>query len=219
MSHSVGQEIVERGPTARRRNRRAKPSEDPDRDLVERWHRGDLRAFETLVRRYEDRVYRLLLRMLGNAAEAEDAAQEAFLNLHRHGHRFRGEARFSTFVYRVTANTALNRRRSLGRNRTRMERLAERQAAGDDLPQAPRSPDQATAQRELSEHLHDALATLPAKLRLPLVLFDLEGLPYGEVSEVLGLAEGTVKSRIHRARLAMRERLAPHLAALGTEAT
>jgi RNA polymerase sigma-70 factor (ECF subfamily) len=214
MSSSVGQEIVERVPSP---SGRRGPAADPDAELVARWHAGDLGAFEALVRRYQDRVYRLLYRMLGTAADAEDAAQETFLNLHRHGHRFRGEARFSTFVYRVAANTALNRRRTLGRTRARIERLAEHQATGHDLPDRPEGPEQATLGRELREQVHEALATLPEKLRLPLVLFDIEGLPYAEVSDVLGIAEGTVKSRIHRARNALRERLTPELEALGAE--
>jgi len=222
MSTSVGQELVERGAVPRVRGAAAGPlvrAEDPDQELLERWHAGDLAAFEALVRRYQERVYRLLFRMLGSTADAEDAAQETFLNLHRHGHRFRGEARFSTFVYRVAANTALNRRRTLGRSRARVERLAELQAVGHDQPEGPPSPDQAALGRELRERVHQALATLPDKLRLPLVLFDIEGLPYAEVSTVLGLAEGTVKSRIHRARLALRERLGPDLEALGAETT
>jgi len=218
MSTSVGQEIVGRAPVPPSRRRRgAEAAVDPDLELVARWHAGDLAAFETLVRRYQDRVYRLLYRMLGSASDAEDAAQETFLNLHRHGHRFRGDARFSTFVYRVAANTALNRRRTLGRTRARIEKLAERQATGHDLPEGPVGTEQAALGRERSERVHAALATLPDKLRLPLVLFDIEGLPYAEVSNVLGLAEGTVKSRIHRARLALRDRLAPELEALGVE--
>jgi RNA polymerase sigma-70 factor (ECF subfamily) len=216
MNSIVSHEVVERGPASPGHKARDR-NEDPDRELVARWHAGDLNAFESLVRRYQERVYRLLYRMLGSAADAEDASQETFLNLHRHGHRFRGDARFSTFVYRVAANTALNRRRSLGRSRARTERLAERQAAGHDLPTAPLDPDQAAFGRELRERVHAALATLPEKLRMPLVLYDIEGLPYAEVSEVLGLAEGTVKSRIHRARLALRERLTPDLEALGED--
>jgi len=214
MSSSVGQEIVERVPPS---SGRRDPAPDPDAELVARWHEGDLVAFESLVRRYQGRVYRLLYRMLGSGADAEDAAQETFLNLHRHGHRFRGDARFSTFVYRVAANTALNRRRTLGRTRARIDKLAERQAAGHDLPESPEGPEQATLGRELREHVHEALAALPDKLRLPLVLFDIEGLPYAEVSDVLGLAEGTVKSRIHRARNALRDRLTPQLEALEKE--
>jgi RNA polymerase sigma-70 factor (ECF subfamily) len=180
---------------------------DPDRELVDRWHAGDRSAFETLIRRHERRVFGLLLRMLGNVEEAEDVAQETFLNLHRHGHRFRSQARFSTFVYRVAVNAALNRRRSLGRRRARTEALERRQEAGDDLPAAPRGPEDAAAGGQVQERVQRAITTLAPHLRAPLVLFDIEGLSYSEVAEALQLAEGTVKSRIHRARQALRERL------------
>lgn len=209
-------EFVERGPAGSLAATDIEPSAasraesvetDPDRELVERWKSGDAAAFEDLVRRHERRVYRLLLRMLGSPDEAEDVAQETFLNLHRHGRRFRSEARFSTFVYRVAANAALNRRRSRGRNAARMQKLAQRQAAGDDLPTAPRSPEDAAVARETTAQVQSALTRIPPILRLPLVLYDIEGLPYGEIAGVLGIAEGTVKSRIHRARQAMREEL------------
>jgi RNA polymerase sigma-70 factor (ECF subfamily) len=178
--------------------------EDPDRDLVVRWQAGDQGAFEELVRRHEKKVFRLLLRMMGSREEAEDVAQETFLSLHRHGHRFRGDARFSTFIYRVASNAALNRRRTLGRNRARIQKLAVRQAAGDDLPVAPRNPEDSAIGRDLSGQVRKALDNLKPSLRLPVVLYDLEGLAYGEIAEVMGVAEGTVKSRIHRARQALR---------------
>ena len=180
---------------------------DPDRELVSRWQSGDPDAFEALVRRHQTRVFRLLLRMLGNREEAEDVAQETFLSLHRHGHRFRGESRFSTFVYRVAANAALNRRRTLGRRRARIEKLAARQAAGDDLPFAPRDPEQSASQGELGVLVREALQVLSPHLRMPLVLYDIEGLAYREIARILGVAEGTVKSRIHRARRALRSEL------------
>jgi RNA polymerase sigma-70 factor (ECF subfamily) len=180
---------------------------DPDRDLVARWQAGDASAFDVLVRRHQRRVFGLLMRMLGSAQEAEDVAQETFLNLHRHGRRFRSEARFSTFVYRVAVNAALNRRRSLGRRRARMEALEARQAAGDDLPGSPRSPEDSALGGEAREYVQAAILELPPKLRAPLVLYDIEGMPYAEVAGVLELAEGTVKSRIHRARQALREAL------------
>lgn len=177
---------------------------DPDLELVHRWQGGDLDAFSDLVKRHELRVFRLLLRMLGSREEAEDVAQETFLNLHRHGHRFRSESRFSTFVYRVAVNAALNRRRSLGRKRARMEALAERQAAGDHLPQSPRGPEDAAGGGEIQVRVQQAITKLPANLRAPLVLYDIEGQPYSEIAKSLGVAEGTVKSRIHRARAALR---------------
>ncbi|MGI9591780.1 MAG: RNA polymerase sigma factor, partial [Myxococcota bacterium] len=124
------------GRVAARGRSASDPIEDPDADLVDRWQAGDESAFETLVHRHQRRVFGLVMRMLGDRQEAEDVAQEAFLSLHRHGHRFRREARFSTFVYRVAANAALNRRRTLGRSRNRVAELKTQQQAGFDLPPA-----------------------------------------------------------------------------------
>ena len=181
--------------------------EDPDSELVQSWRSGDPGAFEKLVRRHERRVFSLVYRMLGSREEAEDVAQEAFLSLHRNGHRFRGEARFSTFVYRVAANAALNRRRTLGRRRAREEALVRRQDAGDDLPAAPRDPEDAASGGEIQERVHAALGELPVDLRLAIVLYDIEGQSYSDIAQALRIPEGTVKSRIHRARTALRERL------------
>jgi RNA polymerase sigma-70 factor (ECF subfamily) len=203
-------EMVEQGAVVSNRSlpvARAPASEDPDAELVAAWQGGDDDAFEELVRRHEKRVFRLLMRMMGSREEAEDVAQETFISLYRHGKRFRSEALFSTFVYRVAANAALNRRRSLGRGRARLEKLAVRQAAGDDLPQQPRDPEDSTLGEELTARVRDALQTLSPSLRMPVVLYDIEGLSYGEIASVLGVAEGTVKSRIHRARHALREEL------------
>ena len=207
-------EIVERGvmgtgtsPPARERIAPRVVVDDPDKDLVQRWQKGDDVAFEELITRHERRVFRLLYRMMGNREDAEDLTQETFLSLHRYGHRFRAEARFSTFVYRVAANAALNRRRALGRGRARVEKLKHRQAAGDDLPSSPRDPEDSTLGTELSGHVREALEQLSPSLRMPVILYDIEGLAYGEIAKVLGIAEGTVKSRIHRARQALREQL------------
>lgn len=180
---------------------------DPDLDLVDRWREGDAKAFEALVIRHQRRVFGLLFRMLGNREEAEDAAQETFLNLHRHGHRFRRESRFSTFVYRVAVNAALNRRRSLGRRRAHLERLADRTETGESVPTSPRDPEAQASGDQIRQRVQAEIACLAPALRVPLVLFDIEGMPYSEIAGVLDIAEGTVKSRIHRARLALRERL------------
>ena len=207
-------EIVERGPMVSATNPRFREKnaprvviEDPDRDLIVRWQAGDETAFEELIRLHESRVYRLLFRMMGSKEDAEDLTQETFLSLHRHGHRFRAEAKFSTFVYRVAANAALNRRRTLGRGRARVDKLKVRQAAGDDLPSSPRNPEDSVLGGELSDHVKGALEELSPSLRMPVILYDIEGLAYGEIAKVLGIAEGTVKSRIHRARQALREHL------------
>jgi RNA polymerase sigma-70 factor (ECF subfamily) len=209
VSASVG--MLESPPGASARPARGKRAVteivDPDGDLVQRWQAGDDQAFEDLVRRHQRRVFRLLLRMLGSREEAEDVTQEAFLSLHRHGHRFRREARFSTFVYRVAANAALNRRRTLGRNRNRINAFKIQQDAGFELPPTPRNPEDAAAGSETQALVQEALLDLPQDLRVAVVLYDIEGQSYQEVAEVLGIPEGTVKSRIHRARRALRERL------------
>jgi len=203
---------IARGRTgARARTARGRASgpttDDPDRALVERWKAGDESAFEAIVQRHHKRIYRLLLRMMGSPEEAEDVTQETFLSLYRHGRSFRNESLFSTFVYRVAANAALNRRRTLGRMRVRLQKLAEQQAAGDGLPVEPRDPEQTTEGGELGGIVHLALARLTDAQRLPIVLYDIEGRSYGEIAKILGVAEGTVKSRIHRARQALRDEL------------
>jgi RNA polymerase sigma-70 factor (ECF subfamily) len=180
---------------------------DPDGELIARWRAGDQSAFEALIRRHERRVFGLLMRMLGNREDAEDVAQEAFLSLHRHGHRFRHQARFSTFVFRVAANAALNRRRTLGRKNARMRQLKLRQEAGTDLPSAPRDPESMASGAQIQVQVQEALLRLPADLRMVTVLYDIEGLSYREIAKVLEIPEGTVKSRIHRARSALRVRL------------
>ncbi len=194
-----------------RRVVRGRTIDDPDRELVVRWQSGDESAFEELVRIHERRVFGMLYRMMGTREEAEDVTQETFLSLHRHGHSFRSEARFSTFVYRVAANAALNRRRLLGRSRTRVQRLEQRQAAGDDLPSAPRSPEEATEGSEMAVQVHKALQGLVPAMRMPLIMYEMQGLSYREIAASLDVAEGTVKSRIHRARQVLRGELAPLL--------
>ena len=206
---AVSYGIAETSPAA---SQVARPEEriiDPDAELVSLWQAGDEAAFETLVRRHERRVFGLVMRMLGNREEAADVAQETFLSLHRHGHRFRREARFSTFVYRVAANAALNRRRSLGRKRAREEALARRQEAGIDVPAGPRDPEDAAAGARIQQAVQDALLLLPDELRISLVLYDIEGRSYSDIAAALRIPEGTVKSRIHRARNALREHLRP----------
>ena len=107
-------------------------------------------------------------------------------------------------MYRVAANAALNRRRSLGRSRARENELALRQAAGVELPSAPRDPEGAASGSEIRDRVQQALLELPADLRMAVVLFDIEGQSYREIADALRIPEGTVKSRIHRARGALR---------------
>jgi RNA polymerase sigma-70 factor (ECF subfamily) len=140
--------------------------------------------------------------MLGSRAEAEDVAQEAFLRAYRSVTEFRGEAKLSTWLYAITSRLCLNRLDSADRRRTRHgdELLA---SVADEGPDAPGR----FEQRERETALHRAIAELSDERRMVVVLADLEGLSYEDIAETLALPIGTVRSRLHRARMELRERL------------
>jgi len=169
--------------------------------LLARLRAGDPRAFEELVVTYQHRVFGVALRMLGSRAEAEEIAQEVFLRAHRAMAEFRGEARLSTWLYAIVSRLCLNRLESPDR------RVARGDAALADIAAA--TPDAfAEAERaELDAALHAAIAELPDERRLVLVLRDIDGLSYEQIAETLALDLGTVRSRLHRARMQLKEKL------------
>jgi len=170
--------------------------------FLDRLRAGDAEAFEELVRAYQHRVFGVALRMLGNRAEAEEVAQEVFLRAHRALAGFRGEARLSTWLYGISSRLCLNR---LASSEWRLAR-----PGGDALLRlASSAPDAgALAERdELERALEQAIADLPEDRRIVVVLRDLEGLPYEEIAQALDVPVGTVRSRIHRARLDLKEKL------------
>ena len=169
--------------------------------LLERLRAGDARAFEDLVIAYQHRVFGVALRMLGSRAEAEEIAQEVFLRAYRAIGAFRGEARLGTWLYGIASRLCLNRLASPDR------RVARGDAALADVPAA--TPDAAAAaeRAELDAALRAAIAGLPEDRRLVLVLRDVEGLSYEEIAETLAIDPGTVRSRLHRARLQLKEKL------------
>jgi RNA polymerase sigma-70 factor, ECF subfamily len=174
---------------------------EPSR-LVDRLRAGDPGAFEELVTAYQHRVFGVALRMLGTRAEAEDIAQEVFLRVHRSVAAFRGDAKLSTWLYAIASRLAL-------------DRLAARVTAGgrenedallslrDDGP----DPVAGLERRERAQALHRAIGELAEERRIVVILRDLEGLTYEEIAEALGLELGTVRSRLHRARAELRDRL------------
>ncbi|HEY7518624.1 MAG TPA: sigma-70 family RNA polymerase sigma factor [Methylomirabilota bacterium] len=170
--------------------------------LVARLRQGDRRAFEELVIAYQHRVFGVALRMLGNRAEAEEIAQETFLRAHRALPEFRGEARLHTWLYAIASRLCLNRLASAERRLVRGddEALA---GARSDAPSAAAVLERA----ELDAAVREAIAALPEERRIVVVLRDLEGLSYEEIGEVLGLEPGTVRSRLHRARLDLKAKL------------
>jgi RNA polymerase sigma-70 factor (ECF subfamily) len=185
-----------------------------ERLFLARLRARDERAFQELVNESGDRVFNLVLRMVGDRAEAEDIAQEVYVTVWKSIDTYRGEAKLSTWLLRIAANHAKNRIKYLARRATDKGGLDEApESAMADLGKAPAqahvsSPEAALEAAERGTALEQAIASLDEDHRLVLVLRDIEELAYEEICVITGLPEGTVKSRIHRARLALKERLA-----------
>jgi len=177
-----------------------------DLEDIARVARGDERAFRALVERYQDRIFAFCFRMLSDASEAEDVAQDVFLTLYRYAASFRGESRVSTWLYRIAKNQTLNRLKYLDR-RGRGARTSLHVVREDALVDGGRRPDEHHEHRELWRHVQAALDELEDDYRLVVVLRDVDGLPYEEIAQITGLPKGTVKSRIHRGRQALASRL------------
>jgi RNA polymerase sigma-70 factor (ECF subfamily) len=172
-----------------------------ERQLVERSQAGDRVAFEELVRRHADRLYAVVLRFVADADEAEEVTQEAFLRAWRSIDRFERRSRFFTWLYRIGINEA----------KRRSERRPPAGAVGsiedspiEEAPDWSEAPEFRTEQVQLRGVLEDAVRALPLDYRAPLILRDVEGLSTQEAAEVMGLGEAAFKSRLHRARLAVR---------------
>lgn len=163
-------------------------------ELLERSAAGDDEAFRRLVEAHEADVYRLALALLGDPTAARDAAQEAFVRLHGSLDTFRGEARLSTWLHRVTVNLCHDERRRA----KRAERLVSLDAAAPTLVVFERDPDESLEREELMDRIRAALERLPAEQREAIVLRYLGELSYAEISEAVGAAANTVASRVYR---------------------
>ena len=169
--------------------------------LISRARGGDRDAFGELVEQYRDNVYRLAYRMCGNAYDADEAAQEAFVAAWRALPNFRGDAKFSTWLYRLTTNAAIDVMRREKRHQTVGD--GEMIEVADDAD----SPQETVERTEQQETVQKALATLSEEYREVLLLRYMEELDYAEIAEVLQLPSGTVKSRINRAKAALKAAL------------
>ena len=173
-----------------------------EKELIARLQARDETAFEELIRLYEKKIYALCVRMCGNAEDAEEAAQDTFLALWRGIDRFRQESALSTWIYRLASNACIDlmRRRRKSEGGISLDDEALFLDAADPAPQPP----QALEQREAQRLLQEGLMSLPAEYRSILLLREVEGLSYSEISETLELELGTVKSRISRGRTLLR---------------
>jgi RNA polymerase sigma-70 factor (ECF subfamily) len=174
-----------------------------ERELVERCRRGDDTAFEELVERYKDLVFALIARAIQDRSRAEDLAQEVFLRVHRGLPYFRGEARLSTWIYRIVANVCAQPLR-----RPATVSLDDEQTSAWATPVGP---DRQFSDLELRDRLEKAIGRLPVNYRLLIAAHYLDGVRYEDLADALGLPLGTVKTQLHRAKQQLRRLLETEL--------
>ena len=191
-----------------------------DEALIARARQGDFEAFEQLISRYEDKVYRLAFRFVHNESEAKEIVQDTLLTVWRKLDGFKGDSQFGSWLYRVTANAALMRLRSQRRHPevstedlppgfldTRQPAYGQIATPGENWS---RRPDEQLQSAELRREIQEAVDALPEIYRTVFLVRDVDGLSTEETAEALGLSVPTVKTRLHRARMALREAIASH---------
>ncbi len=186
---------------------------DIDQALVERVQKGDKKAFDILVLKYQQRVMNILSRFVRDPAEVQDLAQETFIKAYRALATFRGDSAFYTWVYRIAINTAKNFIVAQGRRPPRddVEASEAEQYSGSDGLQEQASPERVLLKDEIAEMVFKTIDELPDDLKMAITLREIEGLSYDEIAETMSCPIGTVRSRIFRAREAIDEKLKPLL--------
>ena len=180
-----------------------------DAACVRRLQRGDTDAFEILVRRHEKAIFNLVYRMLGNYDDAVETAQEVFLSAYRAIGQFRGESNFSTWLYRIALNHATTRRKSTNLRQKRLVPID----GSDMVDDTQLGPAETLEKKELRERVQRALNELEPEDATVILLRDLQDIPYEDVARVLKIPVGTVKSRLHRARQALKTHLTAYFRA------
>ncbi len=182
-----------------------------DERLIARCAAGDQQAFALLVSHYQTQVYNLAWRYLGEAEDAKDATQEAFIKVYHALPKYQGQAKFSTWLYRIVANTCIDH---LRRRRPYLSLDAPRSdddESGWDLASDEPSPEQQIERQELRALVQSQVEDLPPKYRMVVTLYHLQGMTYQEIAQVLDLPVRTVETQLYRAKGMLRERLRAYL--------
>jgi RNA polymerase sigma-70 factor (ECF subfamily) len=185
-----------------------------DQQLVERAQKGDKRAFELLVMKYERKLGRLLSRMVRDTAEIDDITQEAFIKAYRALPQFRGDSAFYTWLYRIAVNTAKNYLMAKGKREiSKSDLIDEDGEVMEDLlmPHDIATPDAELQTKQIAKAVNETVEELPEELRTAITLREIEGLSYEEIAQMMDCPIGTVRSRIFRAREAIAEKIRPML--------
>lgn len=183
-----------------------------EKNIIERCKQGDLAAFNELVKKYEKQVYNFAYRLTGNYDDANDIAQEAFLRVYNAIGSFRGDASFTTWLFRITTNVFLDdRKRARAHPHASLDEYMELEesSVARQIEDPSPSPEAITEEKERAQILQTAVHSLPEYQRAMVSLYHTQQKSYEEIAEIMDLPIGTVKSRLNRARLALKEKLSP----------
>jgi len=189
-----------------------KAETDQDSELVTKCLKGDREAFSALVAKYYKKIYNLAYRFVGDSEEANDLAQEIFTAAYQNLKKFRGDAKFSTWLFQIATNRGKNKfkylkRRGYFANRGQTESEDERESFQRTIPDFSTNPETMLASKQIQKVVQDAINDLDPDHKEIVILRDIEGFSYEEIAEILNLPEGTTKSRLHRARMVVKEKL------------
>jgi len=184
-----------------------------EQQLVERAKNGDTKAFEELMKRTQTNIYNLGLRLLGNKEDAADIMQETYINAYENLNKFEGKSSFSTWLYRIATNNALMK---LRKEKNKKISIDEIKKIGDktykrDISDWSENPSSYFKSNELKEVLQQAINSLPPKYKSVFILHDIEGIPISEVASILSLSIPAVKTRVHRSRMFLREKISEYI--------
>lgn len=189
-----------------------KAETDEDAEAIRRCQQGDKDGFDELVEKYHKKVYNLAYRFVGDSEEANDLAQEIFVAAYQNLKKFRGDSKFSTWLFQIATNRGKNRFKYLKRrghfaNKTQTEGDEERDSYQRAIPDYSTNPETLLAGKQIQKIVQDAINELDPDHKEIVILRDIEGFSYEEIAEILNLPEGTTKSRLHRARMVVKEKL------------